>query len=207
MGDFVPLDDIDPVFYERTYWLAPDGEQAGKAYQLLRAAMEERQLVAIGSVVMRNKQYLAAIRPMNGALALSTMRFADEIVAKSDIEGLTKRAAKPDERALAMATNLIDSMQTAWEPARYHDTYVEEVRRRIKAKQAGKAIAEPEAPVPTGNVVDLMAALEQSVAAARDRRERPAKRAAKPASRPARKATSAKNRTQPAPRRRAVKAG
>lgn len=173
VGDFVSLDEIDPVYYDRTYWLGPDGDQAAKAYGLLFAAMEDRKLVAIGSVVMRNKQYLAAIRPMNGALAMSTMRYADEIVAKSDIEGLTKRASRPDERAMAMATTLIDSMQTPWQPEHYHDTYEEELRRRIKAKQAGKAIVEPEAPKATGTVVDLMAALEQSVADAKKRRTKP----------------------------------
>ena len=167
VSDFVALEEIDPVFYDRTYWLGPDGATAAKAYGLLLAAMEDRQLVAIGSVVMRNKQYLAAVRPMNGALAMSTMRFADEIVAKADIEGLGKRTAKPDQRAMAMATTLIDAMQTPWKPERYHDTYEEELRRRIKAKRAGKDISEPEATKPSGTVVDLMAALEESVAAAK----------------------------------------
>ena len=81
--DFVALADIDPIYYDRTYWLAPDGDAAKKAYPLLLAAMEDRERVGIGSVVMRNKQYLAAIRPLDGALAMSTMRFADEIVRRS----------------------------------------------------------------------------------------------------------------------------
>ncbi|MCB0999413.1 MAG: Ku protein [Ilumatobacteraceae bacterium] len=174
VSDFVALEEIDPVFYDRTYWLGPDGAPAAKAYGLLLAAMEDRQLVAIGSVVMRNKQYLAAIRPMNGGLAMSTMRFADEIVAKSDIEGLGKRTTKPDQRAMAMATTLIDSMQTPWRPEHYHDTYEEELRRRIKAKRAGKDISEPRATKPAETVVDLMAALEESVAAAKKGRRTPA---------------------------------
>src|SRR5438132_8857992 len=83
--DFVDLDEIDPIYYERTYWLAPDGKAAQRAYRLLLAAMEEKARVGIGSVVMRNKQYLAAVRPLDGALALSTMRFADEVVPSADI--------------------------------------------------------------------------------------------------------------------------
>ena len=86
--DFVALEDIDPIYYERTYWLGPDGDPAKQAYQLLLAAMEDREPVGIGTVVMRNKQYLAAIRPLDGALAMSTMRFADEVVPASDIDGL-----------------------------------------------------------------------------------------------------------------------
>ena len=80
VSDFVEIDDIDPIFYERTYWLVPDGDQAKSSYQLLLAAMEDGGRVGIGSVVMRNKQYLTAIRPLEGALAMSTMRFADEVV-------------------------------------------------------------------------------------------------------------------------------
>ena len=80
--DFVELAEVDPVFYARTYWLAPDGEPAVRPYRLLVAAMDRRERVGIGMVVMRNKQYLAAIRPRDGALALSTMHFADEVVAR-----------------------------------------------------------------------------------------------------------------------------
>jgi Ku protein len=89
VNDFVDLASVDPVYYERTYWLAPDGEGAVRAYRLLRAAMEDRQKVGIGSVVMRNKQYLAAIRPLDGALAMSTMHFADGPVRR--------RGAQPPE--------------------------------------------------------------------------------------------------------------
>src|SRR5919109_1020255 len=91
--DFV---DVDPIYYERTYWLAPDDSDAAKrAYQLLRAAMEDRAKVAVGTVVMRNKQYLTAIRPLDGALAMSTMRFSDEVVPRSDVDGLPTRRSKP----------------------------------------------------------------------------------------------------------------
>jgi DNA end-binding protein Ku len=172
--DFVALDDIDPVYYERTYWLAPDGDAAKKAYPLLLTAMQERQRVGIGTVVMRNKQYLTAIRPLDGALVMSTMRFADEIVPRSTVDGLTKKAGKPEAKALRMATDLIDGLSAEWDPARYHDTYTEELRARIKAKNAGKTIAEP-VEASDAKVVDLMAALEASVKAAKGKRK-PARR-------------------------------
>ena len=168
VNEFVALDEIDPIYYERTYWLAPDGEGAAKAYQLLLAAMEERGRVAIGTVVMRNKQYLAAIRPLDGALAMSTMRFADEVVPRSAVDGLPSRRAKPDPKTLRMATQLIDGLAAEWNPDQYHDTYVEELRKRIKAKEAGKQIVDKEVSEPTGGkVLDLMAALEASVKAAK----------------------------------------
>jgi DNA end-binding protein Ku len=184
--DFVALHEIDPIYYERTYWLVPDGEQSRKAYQLLMAAMEERQRVAIGTVVMRNKQYLTAIRPLEGALAMSTMRFADEVVPRAEIEGMPRRA-KPETKALGMATQLLDSLAAEWDPGRYHDTYTEELRQRIEAKRKGKkTVDEPAPPERSAEVVDLMAALEASVEAAKGGRSRrpPAK---KPAKKPARK--------------------
>src|SRR5207344_1871114 len=100
VDEFVALEEIDPIYYERTYWLAPDGEPGKKAYQLLLAAMEDRGRVAIGTVVMRNKQYVTAIRPLDGALAMSTMRFADEVVPRSSVEGVPARRGKPEASAL-----------------------------------------------------------------------------------------------------------
>jgi DNA end-binding protein Ku len=167
VSDFVALDEIDPIFYERTYWLVPGDDAAKKGYQLLRGAMEERERVGIGTVVMRNKQYLAAIRPLDGALAMSTMRFADEVVPRADVDDLPRRA-KPEPRNLRMAVQLLDAMTAEWDPKRYEDTFTEELRQRIKAKDKGKKIVEePERPEPTGKVVDLMAALEASVDAAK----------------------------------------
>jgi DNA end-binding protein Ku len=165
--DFVSLDDIDPIYYERTYWLAPAGDAAVKPYQLLRAAMEDRALVAIGTVVMRNKQYLTAIRPLEGALAMSTMRFADEVVPRSDVEGVPDRRTKPDQKMLRMANQLVDSLTTNWDPRRYHDTFTEELRERIEAKRAGKKVEiEPEEGAES-KVIDLMQALEESVRGAK----------------------------------------
>jgi DNA end-binding protein Ku len=190
--DFVGLAEIDPIYYERTYWLVPDGDAAQQAYQLLLAAMEDRERVAIGTVVMRNTQYLTAVRPLEGVLAMSTMRFADEVVPRADVDGLPSRKTKPEAKAMKMATMLVDSLASDWDPARYHDTYTEELRKRITAKGSGKKVAEEETSAPTAEVLDLMAALERSVQATRGKKQT-AKKSAKKTSpnKPARSRKSA----------------
>jgi DNA end-binding protein Ku len=168
--DFVDLEAVDPIYYERTYWLGPADDAAKQAYGLLFAAMEDRSKVAIGTVVMRNKQYLAAIRPLNGALAMSTMRFADEVVPRSEVDGVPSRLSKPAPKALKLATQIVDSLAGDWKPEQYHDTYAEELRARIERKEKGEDIVEEAAPAePGAKVFDLMEALEQSVAKAKGR--------------------------------------
>lgn len=167
IADFVNLSEIDPIYYERTYWLGPDGEAAERPYRLLRAAMESEGKAGIGTVVMRKKQYLAAIRPLDGALAMSTMRFADEVVPQKDIDALPGKGAKPEPKELKLASQIIGSLATDWDPKRYHDTYTEELKSLIEAKAKGKEIViEEEAPAES-NVLDLMQALEASLEAAR----------------------------------------
>lgn len=172
VSDFVDLNEIDPIYYERTYWLAPDGDGAAKAYRLLQAAMEDKERVGIGTVVMRNKQYLAAIRPLDGALAMSTMRFADEVVKKSDIDDVPSRTGKVAPKELKLATQIIDSLASDWKPERYHDTFTEELKDIIERKAKGEdVVVEAEAPE-QGEVLDLMAALEASVQAAKESRSK-----------------------------------
>jgi DNA end-binding protein Ku len=169
--DFVDLEAVDPIYYERTYWLGPADDAAKQAYALLLAAMEEKARVAIGTVVMRNKQYLAAIRPLDGALAMSTMRFADEVVPRSEVDGVPARRTKPEPKALKLATQIVESLAGEWQPEQYHDTYAEELRARIERKDKGKdVVEEAEAPARGAEVLDLMEALEQSVSAAKGRR-------------------------------------
>ncbi|MEJ7584277.1 MAG: Ku protein [Acidimicrobiales bacterium] len=170
VSDFVALDDVDPIYYERTYWLGPDGDAGKKAYHLLLAAMEDRQRVAIGTVVMRNKQYLTAIRPLDGALAMSTMRFADEVVPRSAVDGVPTRRAKPEAKALKLATQIVDSLAAEWDPEQYHDTYAEDLRERIEAKDAGKEVVEADEPETKADVLDLMEALQASVESAKGKR-------------------------------------
>jgi DNA end-binding protein Ku len=167
ISDFVELARIDPIYYERTYWLGPDGEAAERPYRLLLAAMEAEGKAGIGTVVMRKKQYLAAIRPLDGAMAMSTMRFADEVVPQDDVDALPGKGADPDPKELKLASQIIGSLATDWDPARYHDTYTEELKSLIEAKAKGKDIVVEAEEEPEADVVDLMQALEASLAAAR----------------------------------------
>jgi len=168
--DFVDLDEIDPIFYRSSYYLGPQGEQARRAYALLRAAMEESRKVGIATFVMRGKQYLVAIRPEREVIGLETMYFSDEVRdPATEIDGVPVESdIKP--RELETAKLLIDSMATDWEPASYQDTYRKLVEDLIDQKRQGAVVAidkhEP-APPP---VVDLMEALRASVAAAGGRK-------------------------------------
>ncbi len=171
ISDFVDLESIDPIFYEKTYWLVPTDEGAEKAYGLLATAMEEQQRVGIGMVVMRNKQHLAAIRPLDGALAMSTMRFADEIVERDTLPGIPDDVS-PSTKELELATEIITSLASEWDPEQYHDSYTAELRSLIEHKSAGDEITEEAVgdEAPDAAVVDLMAALEASVRAAKGAR-------------------------------------
>ncbi len=168
--DFVALDEIDPIFYDSTYYLAPEkSDGAKKAYVLLRKAMEDQGKVAVGRLVMRNKQYLAAIRPFEAGLAVSTMRFHDEIVPVSEIPEIPsgRSAPKVSPGEVKMAAQIIDSLTREWDPKRYEDTYRVEVLDYLKKKAAGKEIVVEEEPEEQAEVVDLMAALEASLEAAK----------------------------------------
>ena len=168
--DFVALDDIDPIYYDATYYLAPEkSEGAHKAYVLLRRAMEDQGKVAIGRLVMRTKQYLAAIRPFEGALAVSTMLFHDEIVPVGEIDGIPsgRSAPKVAPAEVKMAAQIIDSMTQEWDPKRYEDTYRVQVLDFLKKKAAGEEIVVEEESEAVADVTDLMAALEASLEAAK----------------------------------------
>lgn len=173
LEEFVDLVDIDPIFYDSAYYLAPSPDTQ-KPYKLLVTAMEESGKVGIARFVMRTKQYLAAIRPVDGRLVLSTMVYADEVVAPSEVElfdGLDDVELKENE--LAMARQLISSLEAEFEPDKHTDTYRLAVLDLIDRKVAGEEtvfIAPSEDEV--GSVVDLMAALEASVAEAKKARTR-----------------------------------
>jgi DNA end-binding protein Ku len=174
--DFVGLEEIDPIYFVKTYYVAPaDAEGSKKAYVLLRDAMRKSNRVAIGRFVMRTKQYLVAIRPMDDVLILTTLYFSDEVRSWKDLDVPGK--VKVSVRELDIALRLIDSLTTAWKPERYDDTYRTKLLKLIKDKAKGKEIVvEPEErPAP---VTDLLAALEESVRAARAGRARGTKKAA-----------------------------
>ena len=168
---FVDLADIDPVFYDSAYHLVPD-EAAAKPYKLLAAAMDETNKVAICSFVMRSKQHLAAIRPVDGRLMLSTMVYADELVEARDLEGFEGLGdITVDERETTMARQLIATLEADFEPDRYTDSYREALLELIERKACGDTTATMAAAAPTSDtVVDLMAAVEASVAAAKEAR-------------------------------------
>ncbi len=172
--DFVDLAEIDPIYYEKSYYLAPaEGAGAEKPYALLLRGMEESGKVAIGRFVLRTKQYLAAIRPAAGVLVLETMYFADEVRDPSvDVDGVPVDGVELSERERAIAGQLIESLSSAWEPERYADTYRQRVLELIERKAEGEDVVTEPARADEGEVVDLMAALEASVAAARQGRDR-----------------------------------
>ena len=168
--DFVDLEEIDPLQFEGAYWMAPDSSKgATKAYALLRDAMDKAGRIAIGRFVLRTKPRLVAIRPVQGGLALHTMLYPDELVAAKDVEGLPVRA-KASDREVKAANQLIESLTVKWEPKRYKDTYREALLDIIHRKAKGQEIVvEPAAEQPAA-VVDLMAALEESLKQGRPKR-------------------------------------
>ena len=159
--DFVELDQIDPVFFDNPYYLAPDAD-AAKPYKLLVDAMTELRKVAIGRMIMRSKESLVAIRPVDGILCLETMRYADEVLP---IAGLVpdEEVAAPTERELAMAKQLIETLSADFEPEKYHDEYRDQLLDLIERKAAGEEIVAEPTVEDRGKVLDLMAALEQSL--------------------------------------------
>jgi DNA end-binding protein Ku len=213
---FVDLDEIDPIYFDKTYYLGPGGEESGKVYALLRSAMGDSDKAAIASFVMRGKEYLAAVRADGDLLALETLFFADEIREAheqiSDLPGRVK-LTRPE---LRMARQLIESMTGPWRPSDYRDTYTDRVNKLIKAKKNDEEFAPADEAPPGTKVVDLTEALRASVAAAKEKsggkrggggkagkKTSPAKKtgSAKPA---AKKAPAAKKPAKRAARKRAA---
>ncbi|MDH4365573.1 MAG: Ku protein [Acidimicrobiia bacterium] len=171
ISDFVDGAEIDPVFYDSPYYLVPE-ELARKSYVLLCRAMEESNRVAIATFVMRTKQYLVAIRPVDGALMMSTMVYADEVVSPAEIPGLEELAdVTATEAELALADQLIDSLSSDFEPERYQDNYRLQVLDLLEAKANGQVTSVEAVPAAADDgVIDLLAALEASVNAAKEAR-------------------------------------
>jgi DNA end-binding protein Ku len=162
ISDFVDLDEIDPVYFERAYHVVP-GERAAKPYGLLVAAMEKSHKVAIAKFVMRSKEYLCAVRPRDGVLVLETMYFADEIIAAEDLEQDQPALEAPKKKELDMAIQLVESLSSEFEPSAYKDEYRQKVMELIEAKaEGGEAVVQKDAEEPAP-IVDLMEALEASL--------------------------------------------
>jgi DNA end-binding protein Ku len=165
--EFVDLAEIDPIYYDHTYYLAPTAGGA-KAYRLLLDAMRESGKVAVGRFVLRSKQQMCALRPVGEALGLTTMLFGDEVLAPDRLDELDALAdTEASERELRMAQQLIESLSADFEPSKFRDEYRERVMELIERKAAGEEIAAvPVADEPAA-APDLMAALEASLAAVR----------------------------------------
>jgi DNA end-binding protein Ku len=155
--DFVDLEEIDPIYFRKAYYLAPQ-DGAEKPYRLLVRALEETGKVGIAKVVIRNKQHLAALRAWNGTLVLETMYYADEVRQPEKADGKA-RLQKPE---VEMAKSLVENLSEPFDPGKYDDTYRKELLDLLRAKAKGKPLPEPEAEE-EGEVVDLMAALRESV--------------------------------------------
>jgi DNA end-binding protein Ku len=163
--DFVNLDDIDPVYFEKAYYIAP--EKGGlRPYALLARAMKDTGKVAIAKVVMHNREYLTAIRTVGTTLCMETMLFGDEVVSPSEIDGLPDKDIEIAEKELEMAKMLVETSSGEFEPNKYRDEYRDKVMAMIEAKAAGQTFEVPKSEEPA-KVVDLMAALEASLAAAK----------------------------------------
>jgi DNA end-binding protein Ku len=180
--DFVDLEQIDPIYYDHPYYLAPD-TGAAKAYRLLVDAMEESGKVAVARVVLRSKEHLVAIRPRDGALAMETMLFSDEVISPESLEELATADGdvRTSERELTMAQQLIDSLSSDFEPGKYRDEYRERVLDLIERKAQGEQIVIEEPAAEPQQVPDLMAALEASIANAKkpaQKKRAPAKKRA-----------------------------
>ena len=164
--DFVDLEEIDPIYFDSPYYLGP-ADGAEKAYSLLAKALQDSGKVAIARFVFRNKEHLAAIRAGAGVLTLTTMRFADEVVSPEELDDvLPEKTPKVNKKEQEMAEQLIDSLSTDFKPSAYRDEYREQLMALIERKAEGKEIVAPEAEEPQATKApDLMAALEQSIAA------------------------------------------
>ncbi len=204
--DFVDLDDIDPIYFDHPYYLGPD-KGAERAYALLVKAMDEAHKVAVARFVLRNRESLAAIRPMEGVLTMATMRFADEVVTPGELEDvLGEEVEAPKKKELDMAKALIDSLTSDFDAGQYRDEYREELLSLIESKARGEKIAAPagEAPTPT-KAPDLMAALEESLAAVKGEEAKSKPAASKPAAKSGSKSGS-KSKSSPSRSRSKAKA-
>ena len=173
---FVDLDEIDPIYFESTYHVVPE-EGAARAYALLLEAMEKQKKIAVATMVLRTKQHLVCLRPMGKGLVLSMMQYADEIVPLSDVA--SPISARPSDKELKLAEQLVGSLSTKFDPEKYHDEYRERVLELVDKKAKGEVIETP-GPEREPEVIDLADALARSLG--RAPKERPARRTKRKAS-------------------------
>lgn len=178
ISDFVEASEIDPVHYQKSYYLAPSDDTAKKPYALLVGAMQKSQRIGVATFVMRGKQYLAAIRPKDGVLVLETMYFADEVRdPKKELDNLPGKVPSRG-KDVDMAVHLIEALTTKWDPKNYKDTYTERVRKLVQAKKKDRIVISEDDREQSGEkVVDLLAALQESIESSKKHRPGNAHRA------------------------------
>src|SRR3954465_4792602 len=169
---FVDLSEVDPIYFDHPYWLVPAGDDEGatRAYRLLLGVMESTDNAALGRFVMRAKEHLAIVRARDGALTLTTMRFADEVRPAKDVPSASGKSTKPAKKELDAAVSLIEALAADWDPDKFEDRYRKRLQQVVNKKRKGQKV---EAPSGDGGapdaVPDLMAALEESLKSARQK--------------------------------------
>jgi DNA end-binding protein Ku len=158
---FVPAADVEDLYFNSPYYVTPQGKPGVKAYALLRDALRETEKLAIGTIVLRQREHLAALEPVDQALVLTTMRFAHEIRRVKDL-GLPASGKGWTDAEMKLARHLVDTLSGEWDPSEYRDTYTEALRKMVAAKAKGKETTAPEMPAPA-RVTDLMEALKRSL--------------------------------------------
>jgi DNA end-binding protein Ku len=172
ISGFVDLEQVKPIFFDKTYYLAPKGKEYAKIYALLERALAQADKAGIATFVMRNRQYLVAVKAEDGLLTLHTLHWADEIRDPREEIGTLPETSDVTSRELKMAEQLIETLSMEWKPEEFHDTFQEQVRKLIEAKRTGESVEKAEPPAQATNVVDLMEALKASVDQARSPKDR-----------------------------------
>lgn len=167
--EFVKADDVDPVYFESSYYLMP--EEAGRRpYALLAKALEESSYVGIAKITMHNREYTVILRPKEGGIMLHTMYYQNEI---NEVEGFGKLEVEPKAAEVKIANQLIEALAADWDPSKYQDEFQENLKKLIKAHMEGKEVAEVPKPKKMAPVVDLMAALKESLAQTEGKKKPP----------------------------------
>ncbi|GGS77234.1 non-homologous end joining protein Ku [Streptomyces cinerochromogenes] len=223
LAGFVDLRRVEPVYFDRTYYVGPRGKEYVQVYELMRAALDRSDKAGIATLTMRGKEYLTALRAQPDVLVLHTLHWADEVRDPADVvPGLPDRRTSGDSKELRTAEQLIDALTIDWDPADYRDTYEERVKELVAAKAKGEEVVGEAEPPEATNVIDLMEALSRSVEQSRSRnregggthraaegssraadREQPTKRSSQATDRkqPTKRSSQATDRKRPAPRK------
>lgn len=202
ISGFVDLDEVDPIFFDRTYYVGPKGSEYAKVYSLLQKALAKANRAGVATFVMRGREYLIALKAESGILTLHTLHWADEIRdPHQEIPDLPQKAPRVGPREMEMAEQLISALSMDWDPEAFEDTFQERVAALVEAKKAGETVEKAEPPAKATGAVDLVEALRESVERARSPKDTGGKATAsgkahkKAPSASAKKRVSAKART------------